>query len=417
MSKNSSLLLVESEMTKAKGHFLDYLIETSCYFKKNKTITWFLNKNFDSQNLYIPEYCSVKKIIKSNNFKRKVNKFYYFLEEFYFFILNFYNIFFFSFFLLKNKKKLFSFYKCLLSNYFIIPRYFKSFYLEFLKLNFNVDDNIIFQSCRRKDIALVYFLSSIELDNLPKIHLRVFLPPNKRFKDFYFYLNKIKNNLQKNIYLYTEDGFKKNMISSEIGDISLINTTTPIFNFYERKVTLKKHVIGFIGEARVNKGFNKIPDLIKILNNSNNDLKFIIQFSGTDNSTVKTANKLYELSKHFKNIKIIKKYCDYQEYRKILQNITIMPLMYDSDHMNNTNSGIVYSCISNEIIPIIPKDCEYLKRILADNSFREADNVESFAQNINIIQNDYANILKKAKISSKNFSKIIDNGSMIKNIG
>ena len=96
MSKNSSLLLVESEMTKAKGHFLDYLIETSCYFKKNKTIIWFLNKNFDSQNLYIPEYCSVKKIIKSNNFKRKVNK------EFYFFILNFYNIFFFLFFFTKK---------------------------------------------------------------------------------------------------------------------------------------------------------------------------------------------------------------------------------------------------------------------------------------------------------------------------
>ena len=417
MKKISNLLLVESEMTKAKGHFLDYLIETSNYFKENKNITWFLNKNFNSQNLYIPEYCNVKRIIISNNFKRKVNKFYYFFEEIFFFILNFYNIFFFTIFLLKKPKKLLLFYKCLYNNYFIIPRYFKNFYLEYLNLNFKNNDNIIFQSCRRKDIALVYFFSTIEFDNLPKIHLRVFLPPNKRFKDFYFYLRKIKNNLQKNIYLYTEDGFKKNMISNEIGDSNLVNTTTPIFNFYERKFSSKKHVIGFIGEARINKGFNKIPELINILNSSANDFEFIIQFSGTDNETKKTEDKLYELSQHFNNIKIIKKYCDYQEYRKILKDITIMPLMYDSDHMNNTNSGIVYSCISNEIIPIIPKNCEYLKKILADNSFMEASTTQSFANKINTVKNDYINILKNAKISSKNFSKLIENGSMIKNIG
>ena len=77
MNKNN-LLLVESEMTKAKGHFLDYLIETSNYFKDRNKITWFLNKNFNHQNLYLPTYCNINKIISSNNFKRKNNKFFYF---------------------------------------------------------------------------------------------------------------------------------------------------------------------------------------------------------------------------------------------------------------------------------------------------------------------------------------------------
>ena len=84
------LLLIESEMLKAKGHFLDYLIETSNYFKKTKSIFWFLNKDFDSDNLYLPEYCNIKKIIKSNRFKRKKNKFYYFTEEIFHFLKNFY---------------------------------------------------------------------------------------------------------------------------------------------------------------------------------------------------------------------------------------------------------------------------------------------------------------------------------------
>ena len=106
MNKNTNLLLVESEMTRAKGHFLDYLIETSNYFKENKNITWFLNKNFDSQGLFIPKYCNIKKIIISNNFKRKKNKFYYFSEEIFHFIFNFYNIFFFHFLFYKESKKI-----------------------------------------------------------------------------------------------------------------------------------------------------------------------------------------------------------------------------------------------------------------------------------------------------------------------
>ena len=95
-------------------------------------------------------------------------------------------------------------------------------------------------------------------------------------------------------------------------------------------------------------------------------LNFLIQFSGTNKETEKAASILFELSKKNENIKIVNKYCDYNEYRKLLEKITLMPLMYDTTHMNNTNSGIVYSCISNEIIPIIPPNCEYLKKNFSD---------------------------------------------------
>ena len=416
MKNNRNLLLVESEMVKAKGHFLDYLIETSNYFKINKKITWFLNRNFDSQNLYLPDFCDIKKIIISNKFKRKSNKFLYVLEEILFFILNFYHILFFSFYFINQINKLFLFYKCLFGNYFIVPRYFKSFYLEYVKLNFNQNDDIFFQSCRRKDVALAYFLSTIEKNNLPKIHLRVFLPPNKRFKDFYFYLKKLKNNMQHKIFLYTEDGYKKDLMSNEMGDPNLVNITTPIFNFYNRSINTKKHVIGFIGEARANKGFNKIPKLIEILNQQNKNFEFLIQFSGTDNETKSTSKILFDLSKKNNNIKIINKYCDYQEYRSILKKITIMPFMYDSEHMNNTNSGIIYSCISNEIIPIIPNNCDYLKKILIDNSFLESSNLESFAKNIIEIFENYEEFLTNAKKTSLKLTNIIDNGSIVFNI-
>jgi len=112
MKNNNNLLLVESEMNKAKGHFLDYLIETSNYFKNQNNITWFLIENFDHQNLYLPKYCNIKKIISSNNYKRKDNKFFYFFEEFYFFIKNFFDIFYFIIFFSNNKNKFLFFLFC-----------------------------------------------------------------------------------------------------------------------------------------------------------------------------------------------------------------------------------------------------------------------------------------------------------------
>ena len=402
-------------MLKARGHFLDYLIETSNYFKKTNNIFWFLNKNFDSQNLYLPEYCDIKKIIKSNQFKRKKNKFYYFAAEIFYFLKSFLDIFYFLYLFKSNKRKLFSFLKCLFLNYLIVPRYLKSFYTQYMKLNFNSNDDIIFQSCRRKDMALIFFLYKIENSYLPKIHIRIFHLPKRRFKDFYFYFQKIIDGVKKNIFLYTEAGEKNNYLVKQLGSESLVNITKPIFSFYNRKLDSKNHTIGFIGEARINKGFNEIPKFIELTKQYNKDINFIIQFSNLGEQTKKTVDHLYELNLKYDNIEIINKYCDYDEYRKILKKITVMPLLYDLEQMR-IGSGVLYSCISNEIIPIIPCNSDYLKEILSPNSYLEANNIDSFVDNSLTIINNYENYLSCAKNSSENLSKSIKNDFLINNI-
>ena len=93
-----------------------------------------------------------------------------------------------------------------------------------------------------------------------------------------------------------------------------------------------------------------------------------------------------------------------------------MPFMYDVSHMNNTNSGIIYSCISNEIIPIIPSNCDYLKKILVKDSFKEAIDFQEFSKNIIEIIYNYEKFLINAKKSSLKLSKMINNGSIVSNI-
>ena len=416
MKIEKKILLVESEMLKPQGHFLDYLIETSIFFKNDRKILWFLNKNFNSNNLDLPDFCLIKKIIRSNIFHIKKNRILYFFEEIFFFITNIFNIFYFTFFFIKSINKLLVFYELLLNNYFIIPKYFKSFYLNYLKQNFNSNDDIIFQSCRRKDLALIYFLSNLEKKTLPKIHIRVFHLPNKRFKGFYFYIDLLKKEIKnKKIFIYTEKGFKFNYLRNDLKTDILINHTKPIFSFYSRASNPKKQVIGFVGEARVNKGFNKIPEIIEMMDKLDSNIEFIIHATDIGNNTKESLNKIFRLSKLNKNIKIINKYCNFSEYRSLLSQITIMPLLYDLDQIN-IGSGILYSCVSHEIIPIVPSNLNYLEDIMVQGSFLTANNLNDFCNKTSYIIKNYSDFIIKIKESSNKLKLSINEDPLIKNI-
>lgn len=340
------LVLLESEMRVPNGHFLDYLIESTIYFQDKFKIIWFLNKNCDLKKNYIPQNVEINKIIISNYYRRNNNKLLYFFEEIFFFFKNFYDIFYFALLFIK-KKKFINFFKTLSSNYFIIPRYFKSFYFGVLNSNLNENDHILVQSCRRKDISCIYFFSNIE-KLFPKIHLRVFYPPKKRFKSFYFYLSKMENFMkEKKIFLYTEHGYKEELIKNEINNKYLVNVVTPIFSFFERLHANFALTIGFVGQARKDKGFHLLPELILKLEKKKTNLNYLIQFTSANKATEIHKNQLLSIAKDNPRIKIINKYLDFKEYRNILSQIDIMPMLYDVNHLTMGNSGVIYSCIAH----------------------------------------------------------------------
>jgi len=401
-------------MTQPGGHFLDYLIETTVYFKKKFKIIWFLNKNCNLTDSYVPSEVEIKKIIISNNFRRKENKFLYFSEELFFFIKNFYDIFYFILFFLKNKK-LKIFLKTLASNYFIIPRYFKSFYFEVINCKLDKNDHIFVQSCRRKDISCIYFFSNIE-SSFPKIHLRVFFPPRKKFKSFFFYLSKIEKFItEKKIFLYTEHGYKYQLIGKEMNSNEFLHKAIPIFSFSERFFNEPDLTIGFVGQARKDKGFHLLPELISRLESKKINLNYLIQFTSTTDMKY-YEDQLFNLAKNNARIKILNKYCDYKEYRNILKKIDIMPILHDKMHLTIGNSSVIYSCITNEIPVVIPENCIHLKQILTFKSYEEAKDLENFVEKIILISNNFALYLKEAKKLSINFKNTINDSALIKNL-
>ena len=411
-SLKNKLIFFEGDMIGGRGHHLDNLIEASIFFSNKFNIIWFVNSEFNANNLFIPKNIKIKDIIKTNNLNKFKNKILYLLFEFLIYLNNF--IFFIS--LGINKKKIILFTKFLIKNSFAIPQYFKSFYSEFIKQEINENDHLIIQSCREKDISLVYFLLNIETA-IPKIHIRLLYPPKKKIKGFFFYLKNIKKFIDKNsVIIYTETEYLKELIEQKISELNnKIFVFNQIYSFYNRN-RKDNLTIGFVGEARLNKGFNLLPDFIGSVNKLNKNVNFIIQFSKIDPETEVCRNLLIQMKDKISNLTIIEKYCDFFEYRGILQKIDIMPILYPLSQTNTVGSGVFYSCLTNEISMIIPKDSTYLKKILKFSSYEEAEGINEYVEKTILMIINYDFYLNEAKKQSLSYKSKIEFDPLVKNI-
>ena len=415
MKKNKKLILVESEMKGPKGHFLNNLIETTFNFNKKFKIMWILNKDFTNSGTYLPKKIKLYKCISGNKFKRKNNKLIYFCEEVFLLIINIIQIVYFSIFFLRSKKFL-KYFNALKSNYFLLPRYFCSFYKVYRNLKLSKDDHIFFQTARRKDISLINFLIKID-DNHPKFHIRVMLPPKKKFKGFFYFLKLIdKELINKRAFVYLWSDFSYQLfIKESLSKKGIFKSNIP-WTFYSRKFKKKNYTIGYVGDARKARGFQYLPQIIKDLEEKDKTLKFLIQFSKVSDDLTNIKKELYRMSKRNKKIKIIEKYSDYKEFTEHLKKIDIMPILHGSDEINKITSGTMYTCIPYEIPMIMPKGTIFMKKILKHKSSEKAESPIDFSKKILKVSKNYKFYLKNMKLNSKILKKILQNDPLKKNI-
>lgn len=414
--KNKILFFEPETSDQLLGHHLDTMIETSIFLKNKKNeIIWFLNKKFNKENYYIPSYIKVQNVIETA--KRK------FLSiKSIFVIVNisiknlFYYFFFLFYFLLKGKIVLLM--KAIACNYFTFPKYFPSFYFNYKDLNMLENDNIVIPSTRDNDIELFYFLYILE-KKVPNLHFKILYPPKEnKIKNFFFYLRKIDalKEINNKFYIYSEVNYTKKIIKKKLN--IKINNFSHAFSFSKKRYNKKNITIGFLGAATIEKGFIKLPDLILKLKNKLKNIKFIIQVTDINRTVEDAAKKIINIAKKDNRIKIVHNYQDYKSYRSLLKKINIMPLMYEPGYFKKRGSGIFFSCITNEIPMIIPKNCALWKSFLNKKykNFQEASNLNEFYKGIIYMSNNYKYFLNQAKKQSLNYKQILKKDLMLKRI-
>ena len=266
-------------------------------------------------------------------------------------------------------------------------------------------------------MSLSNFLTRID-KNIPKIHLRVLHTPSekKSIGGFYFYLNKIQNFLKnKRIFLYvlTEKNF--NLFQKKKGDNSGLFLTNIPWVFFKRTSPRNKVVVGYMGDARLSRGFNLLPELINKIFKKTDDILFLIQFSKLSDELNNTFAILNDMSKKNDKIIILKKYLDYKDFRNTLEKIDIMPILHNSNEINNGNPSTIYSSITHEIPMIIPTNLKYMNNILVNKSYEYGDNLDDITENIIKIKNNYLTYLNAAKKNSSILFDVFSNDPLRKN--
>ena len=400
--RTKKIILFEGELSGGKGHHYDFLVENSYYYKEKGEIFWVVNKRFNNEELYIPDFVKILNIIDTA--KRKVNfqNFLFFGKIIFLSIKNF----FMSYYYLIKKFKLNKFFlEYLLKNFFTFPKYFSSFCKILEHFDLKENDIIIFQTSRINEIELAYLLILLKIK--VKLHLRIIqLHRKKKLTKCFKILKNLnkKNELFKNIFFYTETDFQKQQIKKNTDiDVELFSNN---LTFSKKETPDKKFTIGILGESRFDKGFYKLPDLIRSINSKAIDkVQFIIQINNCPKNLLVIKNEIYSLSKEFKNIEIIEGYIGFFEYRKLLEKINIIPLLHELDQLKYCGSGIVFASIVNEIPVVIPKDALYVKKFFEFESFLEARDLTDYSKNIiHIIDNFpfFLELAKKQSLSYKN---------------
>lgn len=394
------ILLFEPLGNGRVGHGIDNLIEDANLFKEKFSIFAFVNKNFDT-NFKVPSFI---KLIKTCEFKKKS-----YLKSLFFYLRYF----------IKEEKLIF-FFIAIIRNWFSIPNYFLSFYLKYKQFSFNENDLIVLESARDKDIELFYFIFLLE-KKIPSLHIKVRYPPKKKkLKNFFYYSHKLHNNklLNKKFFLYTE--IKSNtLIIKKFLKINVFKYEQP-YKFFSRKHLAKKeYTLGFLGESRNEKGFDKLPELIKKIQSVKNiNFKFIIQISkNIYQNTIDAREEIMKLSKNNENIKIFVGHLSYLKWRNLLKKIDIMPILYNSNYFNSQGSGILNSSLSHEIPVIIPSDSKFLKKNLKFKCFCEAKNIDEYVEKCILVSENYKKYLSNSKKQSNYLKKfLLEKDSFVKNI-
>lgn len=164
-----------------------------------------------------------------------------------------------------------------------------------------------------------------------------------------------------------------------------------------------KSIILFTGDAKVNKGFSTLPNLVSNVttNITDNDVEFIIQYTITNNSDeLKEIDKsLQLLAKVDSRIKLITRFWSHAELHENFAKANSIVFNYDSSVYQNQSSGVLWLAASYNLNMIF---------LTSNWLMREAEKLDcqfSLCNYINLSQEIHKYFMQN-KVS---FDKVLEN--------
>ncbi|GAW95725.1 MULTISPECIES: hypothetical protein [Colwellia] len=212
-------------------------------------------------------------------------------------------------------------------------------------------------------------------------------------------------------YLFTGKNFTDNHFTGETNH-QQNNKVIPIhpcglLSQYNNKVKKVKRVILFTGDAKVNKGFLTLPDLVgKIIQEiTDSDVEFVIQYTITNDGAAlkQTDNSLQLLAKADSRIKLTTRFWSHSELHENFAKANSILFNYDSLIYKNQSSGILWLAASYHLNMVF---------LTSNWLMREADKLDchySYCSKNVFSQKTYKYLMQNSnvfdKVSGNNYRK------------
>lgn len=204
-------------------------------------------------------------------------------------------------------------------------------------------DTIVLIENVRPIILLLLLLALVGLKLKPKVVVVLRRTLNKLL----VYLLK-----RKQILLFSDSELISEQINAE---------TLPIPHMPPRNENLadnNKIVIGYFGEARFDKGFNLLADLVRLVLAETNKMSFIVQVN--IHKPDKLIERAYHQLKELKQanpgqLEIVDRYLSDDEYVSLMRKCSIILIPYRKKYYGLGTSGILAEAIANGSWAVVPK--------------------------------------------------------------
>lgn len=335
------LVVIDYLFKNFQGHHFNYNLEIYKRYKKNFELKFYVHKNIDDK---------IKRIFNG----KIVNYFDYdYKKKNYlsYFISNLKKIL--PKKILLNKELLsFKSYKVILLiiNFFFKRKIIKNeLIINFKKiLKLYSDSNFLFHTIDTKTfVELCIELNQFYTNN--KIIIVYRRDPRELENSF----NIVKRLIdQKKIVLLTDSKKIKNFFKEKKINTQLINIPIIIKkkNFFNPK---KKFKLGYLGDARHEKGFFNLPKLVKKIDTNKYPLLIQSNSNGYDLNNYRTAMRKL---KKINNVHFVNESLSEEKYKNIFKSLDLIIIPYIQDYYLYRTSGIFFESIYSEIPAIVTQN-------------------------------------------------------------
>jgi len=286
-----------------------------------------------------------------------------------------------------------------------------------LKEEITIDDHIfipttdwitfrsVFRAIRNRKLA----------NSTPKLHFLIMYDQARWMTGGYPFneITKKLRNSYENVFVYTETARMATRLSGLINK----NVYTYPFPGY-RGITGpgqpdNKKSVCFLGGGRRDKGFQLIPEIVKLLNQepSGRDLVIVVQAPRPEDLLEEELVKL----KQYENVRVLNNTISEDEYNNCLKKCSILVFPYDKRVYESRGSAIVVEAVVNGI-PLICTENTSLTELLDSGNGRAASTAEEFSQGILEIAGNYQYYSDRAEKASEQFYTRLLNSPLIMNI-